>query len=226
MNTRLTEAKGKNWKLSEQTRDALTVRMNRCLLEYILWQIEAHNRLRLREIEHCAAELIAKSGRRHCKLAKKLDVFLSRSRDAVANLELELVGVLKRLGLKRKLEGAATADSADLYHYAPLWYLSVITCIKEEVREPNGESNKIFESRNLESDGANERQGVDDLNVRNRGHAPSSFAAAGPREGRKVVAGILDCVNFPRSFHAHDGRISVGIVEARKQGGNCARDQS
>ncbi|OAE23090.1 hypothetical protein AXG93_2590s1000 [Marchantia polymorpha subsp. ruderalis] len=106
--TKLTEAEGKNLQLFEETRDALTARVERCLRGYVLWQIKSHNGLRLREIEHHAAELIARSGRR---LIKKLKSYLSRSRDAVANLELELVVGLRRLGLEWKLEGAATADS-------------------------------------------------------------------------------------------------------------------
>lgn len=114
METRLTEAEGKNRQLSEQARDALTAMVNRCLRGCVLWQIETHNWLWLRELEYRAAELIAGSGRRQRRLAKKLNAFLSRSRDAVVNLELELVGVLKRLGLDGKLEGAATADSAGL----------------------------------------------------------------------------------------------------------------
>lgn len=77
----------------------------------MLWQIESHNGLRLRDIEHRAAELIKGSGRRHRRLSNKLESYLTRSRDAVAQLEVELVGVLKRLGLERRLEGAATADS-------------------------------------------------------------------------------------------------------------------
>ncbi|OAE29114.1 hypothetical protein AXG93_3241s1110 [Marchantia polymorpha subsp. ruderalis] len=51
---KLTEAEGKNWQLLEETRDALTTRVERCLRGYVLWQIESHNRLRLREIEHRA----------------------------------------------------------------------------------------------------------------------------------------------------------------------------
>ncbi|OAE19727.1 hypothetical protein AXG93_2958s1010 [Marchantia polymorpha subsp. ruderalis] len=59
--TRLTEAEEKNRQLSEETRDALTARVNRCLRGYVLWQIESHNGLRLRKIEHRVAELIARS---------------------------------------------------------------------------------------------------------------------------------------------------------------------
>lgn len=92
----MTEAEGKNWQLSEVTHDVLTARVKRCLRGYILWQIESHNRLRLREIEHRAIELIARSGRRHRQLAKKLESYLSISRNAEMNMELELVGVLRR----------------------------------------------------------------------------------------------------------------------------------
>ncbi|OAE25007.1 hypothetical protein AXG93_523s1110 [Marchantia polymorpha subsp. ruderalis] len=49
--------------------------------------IKSHNGLRLREFEHRATELIARSRRRHRRLAKKLKSYVSRSRDAVANLE-------------------------------------------------------------------------------------------------------------------------------------------
>ncbi|OAE31812.1 hypothetical protein AXG93_1838s1220 [Marchantia polymorpha subsp. ruderalis] len=74
--------------------------------------VKTHQWLWLRELENRAAELIAGSGQRQRRLAKKLDAFLSRSRDTEVNLELELAAVLKRLGLDRTLEGAATANFA------------------------------------------------------------------------------------------------------------------
>ncbi|OAE27605.1 hypothetical protein AXG93_2520s1010 [Marchantia polymorpha subsp. ruderalis] len=82
------------------------------LLPLLPVEIESHNGHRLRKIKHHVAELIVRSGRRHRRLAKKLESYLSRSREAVANLELELVCVLRRLGLELRLEGAATSDSA------------------------------------------------------------------------------------------------------------------
>ncbi|OAE21702.1 hypothetical protein AXG93_1275s1130 [Marchantia polymorpha subsp. ruderalis] len=82
--TRLTEAEGMNRQLPEQTRDALTAKAELCLRGYVLWQIESHNKLWLHKIEHRAAELIARSGQRHRRLAKKLKAYLLRSRDAVA----------------------------------------------------------------------------------------------------------------------------------------------
>ncbi|OAE27041.1 hypothetical protein AXG93_3101s1000 [Marchantia polymorpha subsp. ruderalis] len=78
--------------------------------------IESHNRLWLCEIEHRAAELIERSGRRHRRLFKKLESNFTKSHDAVANLEVELANVLKRLGLEQRLEGAATADSGGVGH--------------------------------------------------------------------------------------------------------------
>ncbi|OAE34156.1 hypothetical protein AXG93_1593s1150 [Marchantia polymorpha subsp. ruderalis] len=64
METRLTEAEEKNRQLSEQARDALTARVNQCLRGFVLWQVETHKWLRLRELEHRAAELTARNGRR------------------------------------------------------------------------------------------------------------------------------------------------------------------
>lgn len=97
---KLMEAEGKNQPLSKETREALTARVERCLRGYTLWQIKSHNGLRLREIEHRAAEWIKRSGRKHRRLSKKLGSYLTRSRDVVAKLEVELVGVLQRLGLE------------------------------------------------------------------------------------------------------------------------------
>lgn len=116
MEAKLTEAEGKNRQLSKETREALTTRVERCLCGYMLWQIESHNRLWLCEIEHRAAELIERSGRRHRRLFKKLESNFTKSHDAVANLEVELANVLKRLGLEQRLEGAATADSGGVGH--------------------------------------------------------------------------------------------------------------
>ncbi|OAE18943.1 hypothetical protein AXG93_1976s1500 [Marchantia polymorpha subsp. ruderalis] len=97
LEARLTEAEGKNRHLSEETREALTARVERCLRGYVLWQIKSHNELWLREIEHCAAELIARSGRRHRRLSKKLESYLTRSRDAVANLEVTVLVVRNKV---------------------------------------------------------------------------------------------------------------------------------
>ncbi|OAE20312.1 hypothetical protein AXG93_2338s1010 [Marchantia polymorpha subsp. ruderalis] len=65
-----------------------------------LRMVKTHKWLRLRELEHPTAEMIAWSVRRQRRLAKKLDAFITRSRDAVLNLELELAAVLQRLGLE------------------------------------------------------------------------------------------------------------------------------
>ncbi|OAE32222.1 hypothetical protein AXG93_4525s1030 [Marchantia polymorpha subsp. ruderalis] len=79
------------------------------LVEY---EVETHKWLLLRELEHHAAKMVAGSVRRQRRLAKKLDALLSRSSDAVVNLELELASILQRLGLDQKLEEVATTNSA------------------------------------------------------------------------------------------------------------------
>ncbi|OAE27267.1 hypothetical protein AXG93_59s1110 [Marchantia polymorpha subsp. ruderalis] len=85
---KLTEAERRNRQLSKETREALTAGVEQCLRGYALWQIESHNGLRLREIEHRDAKLIKRSGQRHRQLFKKLESYLTRSRDAVAKLEV------------------------------------------------------------------------------------------------------------------------------------------
>lgn len=42
METRLLEAEEKNQQFSEQTNDALTVSMNRCMRGFVLWQVKTH----------------------------------------------------------------------------------------------------------------------------------------------------------------------------------------
>ncbi|OAE21824.1 hypothetical protein AXG93_1855s1050 [Marchantia polymorpha subsp. ruderalis] len=86
---KLTEAEGKNRQLSEETREGLTVQVERCFRGYALWQIKSHNGLQLLKIEHRGAELIKKSRRRHHQQSKKLESYLTTSRDAVAKLEVE-----------------------------------------------------------------------------------------------------------------------------------------
>lgn len=46
------------------------------------------------------------------QLARKLNAFFPSSCEAMANLKLELTDVLHRLGLDRKSDSVATADSA------------------------------------------------------------------------------------------------------------------
>ncbi|OAE24511.1 hypothetical protein AXG93_590s1040 [Marchantia polymorpha subsp. ruderalis] len=55
----------------------------------------------LRELEMCAT---AGDGRSRRRVAKRLESFLSRSRDAIANLEAEVTEVLRRLGLRRRVD--------------------------------------------------------------------------------------------------------------------------
>ncbi|OAE30460.1 hypothetical protein AXG93_942s1030 [Marchantia polymorpha subsp. ruderalis] len=99
METRLSEAKEKNRQLSEQTNDALAVKVNRCLRGFVSWQIETHKWLQLRDLERRATAMKARSVSGQRRLPKKLDAFLTSSRDVVLNLELELAAVLQS-GLK------------------------------------------------------------------------------------------------------------------------------
>lgn len=70
--------------------------------------------MQLRDLEHRATAMLTSSVSGRCRLAKKLDAFLTSSCDAVLNLELKLAAVLQGLDLDRKLEGKTTADSADV----------------------------------------------------------------------------------------------------------------
>ncbi|OAE22087.1 hypothetical protein AXG93_3084s1030 [Marchantia polymorpha subsp. ruderalis] len=58
----------------------------------------------LRELEMRATALMAGDGRSRRRMAKRLESFLSKSRDAIANLEAEVTEVLRRLGLRRRAD--------------------------------------------------------------------------------------------------------------------------
>lgn len=58
--------------------------------------------MQLRDLERRATAMIACSVSEQRQLAMKLDVFLTNTCDTMANLELEMMVVLRRLGLDQK----------------------------------------------------------------------------------------------------------------------------
>ncbi|OAE29484.1 hypothetical protein AXG93_1433s1020 [Marchantia polymorpha subsp. ruderalis] len=94
----LLEFEGDNQRATDRTREELVTRVNQCLRGYTLWKAAARKRVTLRELEIRAAALMSGDSRRRRRVAKRLDYFLARSRDAIANLEAEVTAVLRRLG--------------------------------------------------------------------------------------------------------------------------------
>lgn len=64
----------------------------------------AQEKITLCELEIRAAGLMSCDSRSRRRVAKWLDAFLARSRDAIANLEAEVTAVLRRLGLRSRAE--------------------------------------------------------------------------------------------------------------------------
>ncbi|OAE31885.1 hypothetical protein AXG93_2834s1160 [Marchantia polymorpha subsp. ruderalis] len=100
----LVEFEGDNQRATDRTREQLVARVSRCLRGYTLWKVAARERVILRELEIRAAALMSGDSRSRRRVAKQLDSFLARSRDAIANLEAELTAVLRRLGLRSRAE--------------------------------------------------------------------------------------------------------------------------
>ncbi|OAE33752.1 hypothetical protein AXG93_1264s1000 [Marchantia polymorpha subsp. ruderalis] len=69
-----------------------------------LQEIAARERVTLREMEIRAAALMSGDSRSRRRVAKRLDSFLSRLQDAIANLEAEVTAVLRRLGLRSRAD--------------------------------------------------------------------------------------------------------------------------
>lgn len=112
MEAKLSEAEEKNMQLVTQTNDALIKKVNWCQRGFVLWQIETQKWLELRDLERRATAMIVCSVSGQRQLAMKLDAFLTSSCEAMANLELKLTDILRRLGLDQKSDSTATADSA------------------------------------------------------------------------------------------------------------------
>ncbi|OAE27677.1 hypothetical protein AXG93_3137s1170 [Marchantia polymorpha subsp. ruderalis] len=77
-------------------------------------EVKTQKWLHLRILECRVTAMIACSVSGQRQLARKLDVFLTSSCEAMANLELELTTIVRRLGLDRKSDSKATTDSADV----------------------------------------------------------------------------------------------------------------
>ncbi|OAE33886.1 hypothetical protein AXG93_3037s1090 [Marchantia polymorpha subsp. ruderalis] len=71
----------------------------------------ARKRVTLRELEIRAADLMSGDSRSQRQVEKRLDSFLARSRDAIANLEAEVTAVLRRLGLRSRAEDWSRRES-------------------------------------------------------------------------------------------------------------------
>ncbi|OAE20086.1 hypothetical protein AXG93_105s1010 [Marchantia polymorpha subsp. ruderalis] len=98
----LVEFEGDNRRATDRTREELVERVNRCLRGYTHREVAAQERITLRELELRAAALMSGDSRSRRRVAKRLDAFLSRLQDAIANLEAEVTAVLRRLGLRSR----------------------------------------------------------------------------------------------------------------------------
>ncbi|OAE22662.1 hypothetical protein AXG93_4232s1010 [Marchantia polymorpha subsp. ruderalis] len=83
---------------TDRTLEELAERVNHYLRGYTLWEVATQQRIIFRELKIRAADLMSGDSRSRRRVAKRLDAFLARSRDAIANLEAEVTAVLRRLG--------------------------------------------------------------------------------------------------------------------------------
>ncbi|OAE19138.1 hypothetical protein AXG93_2062s1490 [Marchantia polymorpha subsp. ruderalis] len=89
---------------ADRTKEEMARRVTHCLRGYAHWEVAAQEKLTLRELELRAAGLLTGDSRSRRRVAKKLDSFLSKSRDTMATLETEVSAVLRRLGLRSRAE--------------------------------------------------------------------------------------------------------------------------
>ncbi|OAE32093.1 hypothetical protein AXG93_2573s1020 [Marchantia polymorpha subsp. ruderalis] len=75
---------------ADRTKEEMARRVTHCLRGYAHWEVAAQEKLTLRELELRAAGLLTGDSRSRRRVAKKLDSFLSKSRDTMATLETEV----------------------------------------------------------------------------------------------------------------------------------------
>ncbi|OAE33544.1 hypothetical protein AXG93_4032s1010 [Marchantia polymorpha subsp. ruderalis] len=83
----LVEFEGDNRRTTDRKREEFVARVNQCLRGYT--EVAARERVTLRDLEIRAAALMSGDSRSRRRVAKRLDAFLARSRDAIAHLEAE-----------------------------------------------------------------------------------------------------------------------------------------
>ncbi|OAE29543.1 hypothetical protein AXG93_4459s1010 [Marchantia polymorpha subsp. ruderalis] len=106
----LVEIEGDNRRTTDRMREELVERVNRCLRNYTRLEVAVQDRITLRELEIRVADLISGDSRSRRRVAKRLDAFQARSRDAIANLKAEVTAVLRRLGLRSRAEDWSGRD--------------------------------------------------------------------------------------------------------------------
>ncbi|OAE18949.1 hypothetical protein AXG93_1976s1560 [Marchantia polymorpha subsp. ruderalis] len=100
----LAEVEGHNRRAADRTWEELVARVGRCLRDYAHWEVATRERVTLRELEMRATALMAGDRRSRQRVAKRLEAFMSMSRDVVANLKVEVTEVLRRLRLRRRAD--------------------------------------------------------------------------------------------------------------------------
>ncbi|OAE23876.1 hypothetical protein AXG93_3001s1050 [Marchantia polymorpha subsp. ruderalis] len=93
----LAEEEDHNRRAADRTREELVVRVDRCLRVYTHWEIATQDRVMLRKFEMRTIALMSGNERSRQRVAKRLDSFLSKSREAITNLEAKVTEVLRRL---------------------------------------------------------------------------------------------------------------------------------
>ncbi|OAE24416.1 hypothetical protein AXG93_4530s1180 [Marchantia polymorpha subsp. ruderalis] len=83
----LEEVEGHNRRVTDRTREEFVSRVDRCFKGYARWKIATRERMTLRKMEIRAAALMSDDSQSRRHVAKRLESLLSRSRDAIANLE-------------------------------------------------------------------------------------------------------------------------------------------
>lgn len=100
----LAEVEDRNRRAADPTWEELVVRVDRCLRDYAHYEVATRERVTLCELEMRAIALMAGDGLSRRQVAKRLELFLSKSHDAIANLEEEMTEMLRRLGLRRRAD--------------------------------------------------------------------------------------------------------------------------
>lgn len=109
--TRAESAKFAFCQMKEETTDNLPLRVEKCLHGFLMWEVQTLKWLKLDSLERQLMSMKINGTGRHRQLIRLVNSFSSGLEEARENLQIKILGVLRRLGSDGSSEGALIAAS-------------------------------------------------------------------------------------------------------------------
>lgn len=111
--SRAEKAKVAYQQLRDETTDILRLRVEKCLLGFVMWEVQMLKWLKLDSLERQLMSMKVSGSAKHKQLVQLVNFFSSRLEEARESLEIEIVSMLRRLEANKSSEDAVTSASDD-----------------------------------------------------------------------------------------------------------------